>query len=112
MPSSIDNIVIQERIGLDSYDRPIFSIYLNGRDSLFTKVVFNEIPHYISFPVERETRFIERSGVHYEVIQSLPRNFQLLQDNGENSGVLVIIQRNNGFFMDKCVLLQTRQSSE
>ena len=114
MPSPLDNIVIQETIGLDSYGRHILSIHLNGRETFFTKVVFNEIPHYISFPVEQETRFIERNGVQYEVIQSLPRNFQLVRDNGENSGVLVITERNNGFYMDNCVLyiLQTRQSSE
>ena len=112
MPSPLDNIVIQETIGLDSYGRPIFSIHLNGRETFFTTVVFNEIPHYISFPVERETRFIETNSVQYEVIESLPRNFQLLEDNGENSGVLVIIETNNGFFMDNCVILRTHQSSE
>jgi hypothetical protein len=114
MPSPIDNIAIQERIALDSYDRPIFSIHLNGHEALFTKVIFNEIPHYISFPVERESRFVERNGVQYEMIQSLPRNFNLLQDNGQNSGVLVITESNNGFFMDNCMLYvpTTRQSSE
>ena len=104
MPLSIADITIPEAEAFDIYGRPIFRIVINGNVILFTKVVFGYTPRYVSFPVKRQDIIVERHGISYELIQSLPLNFVLLQDNGQNTGVIVLTEQQNGFFIENCVL--------
>ena len=104
MPQFIGDIVIPVSEMYDYYGRPIFRISLYGHEILFTKVIFDSVPHYVSFPVEQEDVFLEINDISYQILPSLPQNFILGQDNGENCGVFVLIEQRNGFFVENCVL--------
>ena len=112
MNLSRDRISLSEPITRDPYGRYVFVLKRNNNDKeLFvTKVLMGEVPHYISFPVEIEPSIVYRENKMYYVYSSLPRFFDLREDNESNSGVIVLTLRDSddSFYVENRVLVELK----
>ena len=112
MNLSRDRISLSEPIARDPYGRYVFVLKRNDNDKeLFvTKVLIDEVSHYISFPVEIEPSIVHREQKMYYVYSSLPRFFDLREDNESNSGVIVLTLRDSddSFYVENRVLVELK----
>ena len=113
MNLSGDRISLSEPIARDPYGRYVFVLKRNDNDKeLFvTKVFIDEVSHYISFPVEIEPSIVYRENKMYYVYSSLPRFFDLREDNESNSGVIVVTLRDSDvsfYYVENRVLVELK----
>ena len=98
-------VTISEPIAQDEYGRPVLSFKrkVTGKEIIVTKVVMNDIPHYISSSVEIP---VYRGDSVFSAFNSLPRFFSLVRDDYSDLGVIVIQDLMQGFYVEPCVLIE------
>ena len=101
-------ITISEPITNDTYGRPVLVFRRTdiGKDIFVTKVIMNEVPYYVSFPVEIQPGTIISGNTTFHVFNSLPRSFRLAEDNFSNSGVIVIQETQESFRVENRILIE------
>ena len=101
-------IHISEPIMNDPYGRPVLVFRRTdiGKDIFVTKVIVNEVTHYVSFPVEIQPGTMISGNTTFHIFNSLPRSFRLAEDDFSNSGVIVIQERPDYFLLQNRVLVQ------
>ena len=101
-------VTISEPISQDEYGRPVLSFKSKdtGKAIIVTKVVMNDIPHYIGSSVEVPPGTVYRGDPVFNAFNSLPRFFSLVRDDYSDSGVIVIRDLVHGFYVEPCVLIE------
>ena len=77
---------------INHYRRAIFILKRNDNDKVYfvTKVLIDEVSHYISFSVEIKPAIVYRENKVCYAYSSLAQVFDLCEDDESNSGVIVI----------------------